>query len=140
VEIKPTSDIAIAAQVVHLARAMGLLPQLLISSFDMNLLQACRRAEPAARIAYLYSAGTPLWEEIGEAPAAIAKQYGLYAFHPLVLLVTEEFIAECHAAGVAVNPWTVNLPHALETLRGWGADGIITDEPGRALEVLHGEF
>jgi len=141
VEIKRAEDgsTAAAGAVVRLAKAMGVFPQLIISSFDMDMLQACLAEDPAARVCYLYNVGSPLCEEIADDPAAVARQYGLYAFHPMVMFVNRDFIEECRAAGIVVNPWTVNMPHALEALRDWGADGVITDLPDLAMEILYGK-
>jgi glycerophosphoryl diester phosphodiesterase len=38
--------------------------------------------------------------------------------------------------GVRVIPWTVNKPKAIQKMMDWGVDGIITDYPDRALDLL----
>lgn len=40
--------------------------------------------------------------------------------------------------GVSVIPWTVNKSSDMCRLIAWGVDGLITDYPDRALELLHG--
>jgi glycerophosphoryl diester phosphodiesterase len=35
-----------------------------------------------------------------------------------------------------VIPWTVNKPADMRKVIGWGVDGLITDYPDRALELL----
>jgi len=141
VEIKQAVDgsIACAAAVVRLAREMGVFDKLIVSSFDMNMLQACLEEDAATRVCYLYAMDSEFCEEIMDDPGAFAKQYGLYALHPIVLMVSEGFIEDCHDGGVVVNPWTVSHDSAIAALRDWGADGIITDTPDLAMRIVYGE-
>ncbi len=53
-----------------------------------------------------------------------------------VTVVTEEFIADAHANGLAVHVWTINDRATMEQLVEWGADGIMTDRPTLLEEVL----
>lgn len=140
VEIKraPDGSTACAGAVVRLAKEMNVFDQLIVSSFDMDMLQACLAEDPATRVCYLYAFDGDDCEVIHEDPAAFAKQYNLYAFHPLVLLVSEDYIEACHAAGVVVNTWTVNQEEPIAMLRDWGVDGIITDEPELAMKTAYG--
>ena len=141
VEIKraPDGSTAAAPAVVRLAKEMGVFGKLIISSFEMDMLQACLAEDTAARVCFLYAPDSPDCEAVCEDPAGFAKKYNLYAFHPFVMLVSEEFMDACHAAGIVVNPWTVNQERALGLLRGWGADGLITDDPGLAMRVIYGQ-
>ncbi len=50
--------------------------------------------------------------------------------------LTEEALAEAHALGLRVVPWTVNRPEDMRRLIGWGVDGLITDRPDLARVVL----
>jgi glycerophosphoryl diester phosphodiesterase len=141
VEIKRAADgsTAIAAEVIRLAKAMGVFPRLIVSSFEMDMLKACLDCDPAARVCFLYGPGSALCEEIVDDPVAFARRHRLHAFHPFMAMVSKDYIDRCHGAGVVVNPWTVNQVHALAALRDWGADGIITDLPELAMEVVYGE-
>jgi len=141
VEIKraPDGNTAAAPAVVRLAMEMGVFDKLIVSSFDMDMLQACLAEDASTRVCFLYAPNSEkVCDEIADAPGAFAKQYGLYAYHPFVMLVSEDYIDECHAAGVVVNPWTVNQDHGIELLRDWGADGLITDDPGLAMKIIYG--
>lgn len=53
-----------------------------------------------------------------------------------VRIVTRRFVRQAHEHGLGVFVWTVNLPDAMRRLWDWGVDGLISDEPGRALRVL----
>lgn len=140
VEVKRASDgsTEAAAEVARLARETDVFDKLIISSFEMDMLRAAQAADPAVRACYLYAPGTAFCEEIINGPVVFAREYGLYAYHPFVAMVSKDYIGECHGAGIVVNPWTVNMPHALAALRDWGADGVITDLPELAMETMYG--
>jgi glycerophosphoryl diester phosphodiesterase len=55
--------------------------------------------------------------------------------HPFVTLVTADLVAQAHAAGLAVNVWTVNAPADLAAMVALGVDAVITDRLGDALAV-----
>jgi glycerophosphoryl diester phosphodiesterase len=44
-------------------------------------------------------------------------------------IVSHEAIARAHELGAPVYVWTVDDPALVKTLVGWGADGIITNDP-----------
>lgn len=50
--------------------------------------------------------------------------------------VNPELVAEAHALGLKIIPWTVNNPKDMEKLIDMGVDGIITDKPWVLREVL----
>jgi len=138
VEIKaePNGSKSAAPAVVKLAKEMGVFDQLLISSFDMDMLRACLAEDPATRVAFLYAfEDEDLCEEIDNCPATFAKKHGLAALHPFITLCNEDYVAACNAANIMVNPWTVNQEHAITALRNWGATAVITDEPALALGI-----
>jgi glycerophosphoryl diester phosphodiesterase len=45
-------------------------------------------------------------------------------------------VAEAHALGLAVIPWTVNDPKDMEQAIALGVDGLITDYPDRLRSLL----
>jgi len=52
------------------------------------------------------------------------------------MFVDEDYIEECHAAGLLVNPWTVDKDYAIERLRDWNCDGVITNLPDLARKII----
>lgn len=51
-------------------------------------------------------------------------------------LVTPEFLAHAHRHGLEVHVWTINERAEMERLLDLGADGLVTDHPGRLFELL----
>jgi glycerophosphoryl diester phosphodiesterase len=49
---------------------------------------------------------------------------------------TAEMVAEAHAAGIAVVPWTIDDPATIESLIDAGVDGLITNYPDRLRSIL----
>ncbi|MCL2195027.1 MAG: glycerophosphodiester phosphodiesterase [Oscillospiraceae bacterium] len=138
VEIKaePNGSKDAAAAVVKLAKECGVFDNLLVSSFDMDMLQNCLAEDPATRVAFLYAPDNEeACDEICDCPVTFAQKYNLSALHPFVPLCNPDFIEECCAAGIMVNPWTVNQEHAITALRNWGAHAVITDEPALAMGI-----
>lgn len=58
------------------------------------------------------------------------------ALGPRHTLVTAQLVADAHAAGMRVVPWTVNDPERMRELSALGVDGLVTDDPALARSVL----
>lgn len=52
-------------------------------------------------------------------------------------LVTAALVAELRERGIALLTWTVNGRADMQRMIGLGVDGLITDRPGEAMELLH---
>jgi glycerophosphoryl diester phosphodiesterase len=101
----------------------------LVSSFRLETVDRCRALAPHVPTAWLVV-------EVGLDTPTMLSERGHAAVHPWVDTVTEDVIACCHAAGLAVNTWTCNDPARARELAGWGIDGICTDVPGVLLDAL----
>ena len=53
-----------------------------------------------------------------------------------VTVLTEDFVEDAHAKGLAVHPWTINDAATMEKLLDWGVDGIMTDRPSLLEAIL----
>ena len=69
--------------------------------------------------------------ELADAPVADAPVWA-----PAWETLTRAAVAEAHALGLRVMPWTVNRRAAMRLLTGWGVDGLITDRPDVAWDVV----
>lgn len=135
VEIKAPKDEAkipeLVKKTIDMAASFKLEKTLLISSFSAEVLRECKRYSPATRVALLYDD-----DRDAQTIVSLCVSLGCYAVHPHYRFVDEAYIKEFHAAGIAVNPWTVDEPEAIARLGGWDCDGVITDVPDTAREAL----
>jgi glycerophosphoryl diester phosphodiesterase len=67
----------------------------------------------------------------GYRPPGVAFQVPEYK--GLRRVVSKSVIDAVHGFGVEVHVWTVNEPVHIARLLSWGVDGIMTDDPARAL-------
>ncbi len=125
----------VVAPVVAGLRARGhdWVNRVLISSFSARTLEHCRLVGPEFATAQLASA---LHLADRRPLVATAAAAGHSAVHPDHRVVTREFVMDAHAAGLAVNVWTVNDPDRIVELAEMGVDGVCTDVPDVALAAL----
>lgn len=119
----------IEAKAIELVRRAGLGERVIFSSANHFSLVECKRHAPEIRTGILYIEGLV-------DPWLYAKHIGANALHPLYHGVRPELVTGAHAAGLAVNTWTVDDPKAISYMAQCGVDGIITNYPDRVLEVL----
>jgi glycerophosphoryl diester phosphodiesterase len=107
--------------------------RILVSSFDGPTLARVRVLDPAlATAALVFDMNlTPVAPE--DAAAA-----GHGALNPWDPFVDAGLVERCRALGIAVHPWTVDDPDRITELARLRVDGVITNVPGLALEVLTG--
>ncbi|HEX9260233.1 MAG TPA: glycerophosphodiester phosphodiesterase [Acidimicrobiales bacterium] len=124
------ADRRLADDVVTLVRSMGAADQILVSSFDLVTVDRVRALDPDIATAWLVVDG--------QAPGTLATlvEHGHRILHPGQWTLTAELVQRCHGNGVQVNTWTVDHPARIAELADWGVDGICTNVPDVALEVL----
>jgi glycerophosphoryl diester phosphodiesterase len=105
----------------------------LISSFELDAVDACRKLAPELTTAWLTS-GQDLTATI---PLAVER--GHQWLHPdreAALAATPETIARAHADGLLIDVWTVDDPGEVQRLVTLGVDGIITNVPDVVLALF----
>jgi glycerophosphoryl diester phosphodiesterase len=133
--------------VVAAARTAGALGRLRVRSFDWRGLRHLSATCPGVPLGWLTDAGTEaapaVWWGGGTAastPHAVAAAAGHRAAPPVwapdYTGLTAALVAEAHASGLRVVPWTVNTPADMVRLIGWGVDGLCTDRPDLARAAL----
>lgn len=102
----------------------------ILQSFDVRILQEIKKHKSDIVIGLLienkFSLQTNL-ERLGFIPNM---------YNPEFPLVTVELIKELHQKNIQIIPWTVNEVTDMKRLINMGVDGIITDYPNRAIELM----
>jgi glycerophosphoryl diester phosphodiesterase len=142
-----------AALLVRALRRHGLTARATVQSFDWRTLQAVQRIDAGIGTVYLsveqggsdtIRAADPLgspWTaglrhaDHGSVPAMV-KAAGGRTWSPNAADLDAARVAQARALGLVVVPWTVNDPAAMRRLIDWGVDGLITDRPDLAREVM----
>ncbi len=126
-------DDEIADRTMELLLARGEPERWLISSFRIETVDRCRALADAAgapiRTAWLTGV-------VPDDVVDLLTSRRHVALHPWVKLLGRHVIEACHAAGIEVNTWTCDDPARMAELIEWGIDGICTNVPDLALEVL----
>jgi glycerophosphoryl diester phosphodiesterase len=119
--------------VVRLVQSRGLEERVLCSSFDPRGLLAVQRASLVIPCALLvWHTQNPLQREL------LRRFTPCHAYHPQDPGVSRDGFAREHARGRTVHAWTVNDRERMRELMAWGVDGLITDVPDVAREVVDG--
>lgn len=103
----------------------------LVSSFDLDTIDAVRAADATVATGYLVlNCDAPL------DAVTVSVERGHGAINPWDLGLTADAVARCLDAGLAVNVWTVDDLDRIGELSAWGVSAIITNRPASALERL----
>jgi glycerophosphoryl diester phosphodiesterase len=126
----PNDDLV--EKVMESVRIHNMQERVLFSSFHPVTLLKARRLMPEIPAAIL---ATPGWTG-ALSRSWLGRLMSSEFVHPYLTDVDQAFIDRQHALGRKVNVWTVNDPEDMRRLVRWGVDGIITDDPRLARQVL----
>ncbi len=101
----------------------GIEDQVIIQSFDFRTLQYLHIKYPSIKTAALVEDMKGLEEHM----RSLGFTPDIYS--PLFTLVDKDLVKECHKKGMKIIPWSVNTKEKINSLKGIGVDGIITDYP-----------
>ncbi|MGA5195771.1 glycerophosphodiester phosphodiesterase [Streptomyces exfoliatus] len=123
-EIKGRHTHAEVARIVQDIRDQGMTGRVFVQSFDIPSLRYAHELAPELPIGLLRST-------LDADPVALAEELDLDAYNvsDAALSTRPRVVRELHAAGVAVNVWTVDSPARWKALDALGVDGIITNRP-----------
>ncbi|MDD5151965.1 MAG: glycerophosphodiester phosphodiesterase family protein [Flavobacterium sp.] len=96
----------------------------LISSFDWKMLEEFHKLNPKIRIGVLT-------EESIDKALAFAKKIKAFSIHPDYQLLTKENVALMQENGFEVYPWTVNSEEAIQKIKSFNVNGIISNFPDK---------
>jgi glycerophosphoryl diester phosphodiesterase len=98
--------------------------QFLISSFDWKMLEAVHFLSPKIRIGVL--TGHSIKQALD-----FAKKVKAFSIHPKYRLISKENVVLMQENGFEVYPWTVNAKDAIQKIKSFDVNGIISDFPDR---------
>jgi glycerophosphoryl diester phosphodiesterase len=124
---------AIANRTVAALSERGEDDRWLISSFRLETVDRCRGLAAGIRTAWLVM-------QVPDDVIATMVSRGHTALHPWVHTLGRSHIDVCHGAGIEVNTWTCDDPQRMGELIEWGIDGICTNVPDVAIEVIAGRW
>jgi glycerophosphoryl diester phosphodiesterase len=142
IELK-VNDPELAHRTIDAVRAAHAVDRVALGSFGTRVLRAARLYEPRIRTGSsreetrlaLYRSWVrwpvrrPAWQE-----------YQVPETSGSTRVVSERFVRDAHAAGLAVKVWTVDDAHDMRRLLGWGVDAIISDRPDVAVAVTRADI
>jgi glycerophosphoryl diester phosphodiesterase len=114
--------------ILDLARKHKLESRMILQSFDPRTLRVMKRLDSSIRRAALF-------QKQGDW-VAVAKEFEATLFSPEQRIVTAEKVAQAHAMGMEVVPWTSDKPADWQKLVDAGVDAIITDDPATLIAWL----
>ena len=127
------TDTALIKLYPRLISELGYAPlQILISSFNHQYLQTVKQALPNALVA-------PLVEGVPLDLAACGEQLGAYSIHLDINFITQEMVSDAKHRGLKVYVFTVDRPEDIAWMQQLGVDGIFTNYPDRAIQILQQE-
>lgn len=107
--------------------------KIIISSFNHYTIHKCKQIDKNIKTGLLYMEG--LFE-----PHLYAKIVGAEAIHPYFPAIdSKEVIDRVRAAGVMVNPYTINEEEVMKRFLDYGIDGIITNYPDKLKKLMEGK-
>ena len=143
-----------ADAVIAVVRGAGMAKRTTLQSFDWRTLRHAQRVAPEIATVCLtvqqpgddnVQAGqpgpSPLLagldvDDFGGSVPRLVRAAGCAVWSPNALDLEPGAVAEAHAQGLKVVPWTVNEESAMNALVESGVDGIISDYPDRLRRVL----
>jgi len=114
--------------ILDLVRKHGIEKRVILQSFDPRTLRAMKKLDPSIPRAALFETNRD-WPEV-------AREFDATLYSPEYHLVTKERVAQAHASGLQVVPWTVNKAEDWQRLADAGADAIISDDPASLIAWL----
>lgn len=114
--------------ILDLVRKHNLGKRVILQSFDPRTLRVMKRLDPSIPRAALFQKQRD-WNEV-------AREFEATLLSPDYHLVTADRVAQAHAAGLQVVPWTVDKPEDWQKMADAGVDAIISDDPATLIAWL----
>jgi glycerophosphoryl diester phosphodiesterase len=121
-------------KVVDFLRERGSLDRWLISSFRRETVDLIRSLMPELKTAWLV---LTIDDAQLETVASEMASQGHTALHPWVKQLSQRMVDVFHRHGLQINTWTCDDPRRMRELVEWRVDGICTNVPDLALQVIN---
>ena len=129
----------LAGAVINDVRQAGAIDRVCLGSFSLTALRAARAIAPDVA-----TSGARFEVRMALYRSWIHLSPGRVPYRALQVpetsgstrVVSPRFVKLAHQAGIAVQVWTVDEPGDIRRLLEWGVDGIISDRPDVAADVV----
>ncbi len=121
----------IEERVIGLIHRNGLHHQTIISSFNPLVLAKVRKIDSIIRTGFIYEKRLPRFNQ------QVARGLVVNSWHPHFKGVTPRAVMRARQLGCTMYPWTVNTETDMLHVLELGVDGIITDFPHMAKQMIH---
>ena len=131
---------ALANAVVGEVHRAGAADHICLGSFSVTALRAARAAAPEiATSAGRFEVRMALYRSwVHLSPGRVPYQaMQVPETSGRTRVISPRFVALAHRAGLVVHVWTVDAPGDIRRLLEWGVDGIISDRPDIAADIVH---
>jgi glycerophosphoryl diester phosphodiesterase len=138
VELKHPGD-DLSRRVVEEVRRAEAIGRVCLGSFSVRSLRAARRLDPEIPTsAGRFEVRLALYRSwIYLSPGRVPyRAFQVPEMSGSTRVVSPRFIRLAHKAGIVVQVWTVDDPQDIRRLLDWGVDGIISDRPDVASQVV----
>lgn len=121
----------IEEDILAMTKEFGMEDRVLYSSFNHYSIMKLKELDPSSRRAFLYMDGTLNMPEYG-------RDNAVEALHPALYNVQyPDFVQKTHEYGLKINAWTINSKQYIHMACEMGLDGIITNYPDTAIEIVN---
>lgn len=117
--------------ILHAIDLCQVLGELILKSFDINILNEIKKKRPAQKVSLLVNREENIEEKLKE------LQFIPEIIGPYFELLDAKMVQEYKTLGFDILPWTINAESDMKTILEFGVDGIITDYPNRLLALLN---
>ena len=120
----------IEEDIIAMTKEFDMEDRVIYSSFNHYSIMKVQELDPEAHTAFLYMDGTLDMPEYG-------RDHKVEALHPALYNVQyPNYVEKCHEYGLKINSWTINSKQYMKMACEMGIDGIITNYPDTAMEIV----
>ncbi|TFD92235.1 glycerophosphodiester phosphodiesterase [Jeotgalibacillus sp. R-1-5s-1] len=102
--------------------------RIVYSSFNLDSVTTLKKLDSPSEVAFIYN-------KKGVNPLLLQQTIGADAIHANYRVMTEQLMRDCQRHGFPVRLYTLNQVSLIQKWMDAGLSGVITDFPGRALQL-----